>query len=209
MGRRPVKKFRREDDELKIQWLAIIAPKLFQEGFRQYSMDEIIQWVGVSKATFYKYFSSREMLIEEMLTLKLTEITAFKEILFEFGRPYNERYSSAMSLLEKALNPLSYKFLDDVQQTHPEQLTQIFQFIEFSLQWLEQFYVEGMRDHGLKQVNPKLLLMADGAFLNALIMTPSKLKKTGFCVGEAVRHYFDLRAYSLRQIEKIGELRFS
>jgi hypothetical protein len=58
-------------------------------------------------------------------------------------------------------------------------------------------------------VNTKLLLMVDGAFLNALIMNPTKLKKTGFCVGEAVRHYFDLRAHSLRQIDKVGELKFS
>lgn len=208
MGRRPVKKFRREDDELKVQWLAIIAPRLFQEGFRHQSMDEIIQWVGVSKATFYKYFSSREMLIEEMLTLKLTEITAFKDILFEFGRPYRDRYQASMALLENALNPVSPKFLEDVQNTHPEQLSQIHQFIEFSLQWLEQFYVEGMRDHGLKKVNPKLLLMADGAFLTALISS-QRLKKTGLCVGEALRQYFEVRSHGLQQHSKVGELNLS
>ncbi len=208
MGRRPVKKFRREDDELKIEWLAIIAPKLFQEGFRHYSMDEIIQWVGVSKATFYKYFSSREMLIEEMLTLKLTEITAFKDILFEFGRPYRQRYQASMDLLEISLNPVSQKFLEDVQHSYPEQLNQIHQFIEFSLQWLEQFYVEGMRDHGLRKVNPKLLLMSDGAFLTALVSSP-RFRKTGLYVGEALRQYFDLRSLGLQQLTKEKDLNLS
>ena len=208
MGRRPVKKFRREDDELKIEWLAIIAPKLFQEGFRHYSMDEIIQWVGVSKATFYKYFSSREMLIEEMLTLKLTEITAFKDILFEFGRPYRQRYQASMDLLEISLNPVSQKFLEDVHHSYPEQLYQIHQFIEFSLQWLEQFYVEGMRDHGLRKVNPKLLLMSDGAFFTALVSSP-RFRKTGLYVGEALRQYFDLRSLGLQQLTKEKDLNLS
>jgi AcrR family transcriptional regulator len=208
MGRRPVKKFRREDDELKIQWLAIIAPKIFEEGFRHQSMDEIIQWVGVSKATFYKYFSSREMLIEEMLTLKLTEITAFKDILFEFGRPYKERYQASLTLLENALNPVSHKFLEDLQHAHPEQLGQVYQFVDFSLQWLEQFYVEGMRDHGLRKVNPKLLLMADGAFLTSLISS-QKLKRTGLCVGEAIRQYFEIRSMGLQQISKVEQFKLS
>ncbi|MBM3170224.1 MAG: TetR/AcrR family transcriptional regulator [Bacteroidetes bacterium] len=208
MGRRPVKKFRREDDEVKLQWLSVIAPKLFQEGFRHLSMDEIILWVGVSKATFYKYFSSREMLVEEMLTLKLTEITGFKDILFEFGRPYRDRYRASMVLLEDALAPVSPKFLEDVMHSHPEQLNQVYQFIEFSLQWLEQFYMEGMRDHGLRKVNPKLLLMADGAFLTSLVST-QRLKKTGLSVGEALHQYFELRALGLQSVSKTKDLNLS
>jgi len=208
MGRRPVKKFRREDDEVKLQWLSVIAPKLFQDGFRHLAMDEIILWVGVSKATFYKYFCSREMLIEEMLTLKLTELTAFKDILFEFGRPYKNRFRSALELLEDALAPISPKFLEDVAQLYPEQLNQIYQFIEFSLQWMEQFYVEGIRDQGLRKVNPKLLLMADGAFLTSLVSS-HRLKKTGLNVGEALRQYFELRALGLQQVSKAKDLNLS
>jgi hypothetical protein len=57
-------------------------------------------------------------------------------------------------------------------------------------------------------MNPKLLLMSDGAFLTALVSSP-RFRKTGLYVGEALRQYFDLRSLGLQQLTKEKDLNLS
>jgi AcrR family transcriptional regulator len=198
MGRKPVKKIRRDDSAVKQEWLETLAPMFLSQGFRHMGMDQVIHTVGVSKATFYKYFSSREMLVSEIIETKLAEIAQFKDALFEFGKPFHDRYIHALEIVGRALQHISGRFLEDVQQAHPELWESIDSFKKFSLEWLEQFYLEGMRDGHLKPQNPKVIVLADRAFLRSLTNS-NELRACNLDMQEAFMGYFTMKAQGIFQ----------
>ena len=49
--------------------------KFISEGFYKTPMDELAHELGVSKKTIYKYFPSKERLVEEVAGLQIREVT--------------------------------------------------------------------------------------------------------------------------------------
>ncbi|MGQ9820048.1 MAG: TetR/AcrR family transcriptional regulator, partial [Candidatus Kapaibacteriales bacterium] len=52
-------------EEAKSQFLS--------KGFRHVNIDELVQKVGISKTTFYKYFPSKNFLYEQTIEIHLTK----------------------------------------------------------------------------------------------------------------------------------------
>ena len=46
----------------------------FKHGFTKVTLDEIVQEMGVSKKTIYKFFPSKTEILRELLNLKLQEV---------------------------------------------------------------------------------------------------------------------------------------
>lgn len=111
MGRKPILKYRKKDDSIIHSWIEKIIPHFQQHGFKKFSMDEVVRLAGVSKATFYKYFSSREMLLDGIISHKLSEIALFRNALFNNEQTYYERYYNAIRISSQAMSQISQKFL--------------------------------------------------------------------------------------------------
>lgn len=88
--------------------------KFHREGFYKTSMDEIASELCVSKKTIYKYFSSKEKLLEEIctdtaceITSKIDEIVDSKEdVVIKFVKILNMYSNFLMNISEKWLRDL-------------------------------------------------------------------------------------------------------
>ena len=92
MGRKPVDKERFDAPELKKAWIRKISSLFLQHGFTIFTMDEISARLRVSKATLYKYYASKEDMLEEILRYKIEEIEAFEPRLQDGELDFTERY---------------------------------------------------------------------------------------------------------------------
>ncbi len=192
MGRKPILKYRKRDDSITQGWIEKILPHFQQHGFRKFRMDEIVQLVGVSKATFYKYFSSREKLLDGIISHKLNEIAQFREVLFNQEQTYYERYHNAIRVSSQAMSQISGKFLEDIRHVYPEKWKAVEEFKNYAVSVLEEFYQEGNRNGYLLNIHPRIMAVNDHLFFTQMT-DPEFLQKTGLSLQEMFDHYFRMK----------------
>lgn len=192
MGRKPILKYRKKDDSITHRWIEKIIPHFQQHGFKKFSMDEVVKLAGVSKATFYKYFSSREKLLDGIISHKLNEIAQFRDALFNKEQTYYERYHNAIRISSQAMSQISGKFLEDIRQVYPEKWQAVEEFKSDAVTVLEEFYEEGVREGLLLNIHPRLMAINDH-FIFTQMTDPLVLKKTGLNLQEMFDHYFRMK----------------
>jgi AcrR family transcriptional regulator len=91
------------------------AKTLFwKHGFKRVSVEEICREAGVSKMTFYKYFSNKLELVKEILDV------IFKESMDEFRRlmhadiPFEEKMKRQIQMKLEGTRDISEEFVKDI-----------------------------------------------------------------------------------------------
>lgn len=123
------------DDKRKI--LKHSRNKFHNEGFYKISMDEIANELRISKKTIYKYFPSKEKLLEEICSDTSCEIMSKIEIIIEgkedvvvkFVKLLNMHSNFTMNISDKWLNDLSIHapgIKKNIDEMKNEQINKVF-----------------------------------------------------------------------------------
>ena len=198
MGRRPVKKERIDDPQLKEQWVRVLLPIYINNGLRKFSMDDIAAHLGISKATLYKHFRSREEIIENALVVKLNDIGSFREKLFDEEQEYWDRYFNAIYIFFAEISGISTDFLLDLKTLYPEIWKRVEFFRSYAADMLRDFYQQGIELGLFNDISPALLVASDKMFFD-LISDPDFLKTQQLTLQQAFKDYFTLRTKGLFQ----------
>lgn len=201
MGRKPLKKHRKSDSSTTEPWLSKIVPIFHERGFRDLTMDEVVQIVGVSKATFYKYYSSREKLLEDMIERKIREISVFRDLLFDEQQSYYDRYFNALQVSAVAIAQISNKFLQDLKVTYPDMWKVIEEFKGYALEQMQAFYEEGVKSEFLTEVDPRVMVMMDKIFFERMT-DPKFLESFDLTMHEAFTGYFTIKSEGIVRKKK-------
>ncbi|GIV33356.1 MAG: TetR family transcriptional regulator [Chitinophagales bacterium] len=196
MGRKPLKKSRRDAPEKKEQWARKLIPHFQKKGLRSSTMDEVARLLHISKATLYKYFSSREEIVALCVAQKLQDIGRFRDILTDKNKPFLERYFQSIEYLSQQLADISSTFLADLKSIFPDTWATVDAFIESALEIILNYYEEGIRIGALQKANPHLMVMTDRFFLMAL-SDPRFLNASGLSLQEAFRQYFKMKFFGI------------
>lgn len=192
MGRKPIKKERIDAPEQKKEWVKILTPIYMRKGLRKMNMVEVAKTLSISKATLYKYFSSREEIIEFALETKLEEIGNFKNKLFDDELNFQDRYFNAIFVFFNGIAGISTTFLSDLKHMYPEIWKKVEFFREYTVSMLELFYKNAIDAGIFKKVNPYMLVLNDKQFFD-LISDPDFLSDQNISIQEAFKDYFTLR----------------
>ncbi len=192
MGRRSINKFRVTDPEKQGAWLDILTPHLRQRGIRDLSADEMASLVGVSKATFYKYFRSRDEVVELFTQRKLDNLKVFIDILNDESLDYIARYRKSNEEFCRNLVDVSAVFLADVKDMYPEVWNNIVQFRTFSEDMVHNFYKKAIRAGIFTNINPVILRVSDHLAFERL-SDPEFLKENNMELADALSQYFEIR----------------
>lgn len=123
------------EDRLKI--LKYSRKKFHSEGFYKTSMDEIAGELHVSKKTIYKYFPSKEKLLEEICSDTSCEITGKVEtiidgkedVVVKFVKVLNMHSNVTMNISDKWLNDLTIhapQIKKNIDEMKNEQINKVF-----------------------------------------------------------------------------------
>lgn len=193
MGRKPLNKHRSENPELKQRWMAVLMPVFSAKGFASFTMDEMAKLIGVSKATFYKYFSSKEQLIEEIIAWKLSEISGYKAPLLDKSLPYEERFLESIEISSLALTDISTVFLADLKAEFPQKWLMIDDFKNLALMFLRDFYTQACRDGFFpSNFSPDAMVIMDRLVFSG-ISDPDLLKKHNMSLKQFYIQYFSIK----------------
>lgn len=93
--------------------------KFFREGFYKTTMDEISTELRISKKTIYKYFPSKEKLIQEVTSSFREEVAGELTSIIKSKDPALIRLMNMLAFLGKLAFRISDKMLVDLQTHYP------------------------------------------------------------------------------------------
>lgn len=205
MGRRPLAKFRKTNTQITSAWIKKLAPGILSDGFSARNMDDIVKEAGVSKATFYKYFSSREKLIDAIIDYQLEKVGESRKALENKNLSLTERYIEATRIAGSAVAAISNQFLRDLEYHYPHLSGKMENFRIEAIEWLKTFYTEA-RDAGfIRNIDLRILLIADLAVFRE-IGKVDVLKSMSLSLGEAFIGYIEFRTRAIMSSPQDAEL---
>lgn len=196
MGRKPVNKARVENSEFRQTLVRDLAQIYFANGFTRYTMDEISEMLGTSKATLYKHFASQEEMLGSIMQYKIREIEALERDLFNEDLDFSERYFAVIRKACQLLAEISIRFLSETRQKHPEVWERTRQFQDYALDAAEQFYRKGIEKGILNDMNPRVLALTDKMFIQ-FVSNQKLLEEYGVSLEEVFDGYFQMKSHGI------------
>jgi AcrR family transcriptional regulator len=110
-----------EDDKTGVRILEAARRQFLQFGFSPVTMEEIASSLAISKATLYKYFSSKEQLLREIVFGLLGEIEAGVEAVVQDEKTdFVEKLRRLLSFIGIKLAGIGGLLTLDIQRNAPE-----------------------------------------------------------------------------------------
>lgn len=196
MGRNSIKKPRLKNPKKKQEIIEGLIEFFKKQSLATSNMDEIAEGLNKSKATLYKYYSSKEKMVADLVSYKVAEISKFALILNNKEIPFTQRYEKSFILLQEHISDISNDFLEDLKTVFPTIYKYIEQLINTAVQLLTQYYEEGMQKGFFNKLNARMLSLND-LILFRSFSDPQFLKENNLTIQQAFQDYYEIRCKGL------------
>ncbi|MBI9072869.1 MAG: TetR/AcrR family transcriptional regulator [Melioribacteraceae bacterium] len=106
--------------------LSFCSEKFLKEGFHKTTMDEIARNLKISKKTIYKYYSSKNKLVDEITAGVLNSVASeYKKITNNKDENAVIKLINISRFILKRLMTINAVFFDDLKQKHPERWNEV------------------------------------------------------------------------------------
>jgi AcrR family transcriptional regulator len=175
-----------EPDKTRVRILEASREQFIQFGFSQTTVDAIASSLAISKATFYKYFLSKEQLLREIVFGLLHSIEAGVDaVIQDEGKDFAEKLREMLSFIGIKLAGISGLLTLDIQRNAPEIWKEIEEFrSEKILSKLKRIIQEGVENGVFRpDFNQDLLVLMYITLIQS-IMNPATLVQFSLSFSE-------------------------
>lgn len=110
-----------KSDKIRTRILSAASEQFFRHGFYRVSMDSLVAEVRTSKSTIYKFFPSKEDLVQAVLENINSEInTNLEAIIEDTEKNFQEKLIAVTRYTGKILTRVSQEFLTDLRLHTPD-----------------------------------------------------------------------------------------
>lgn len=179
---------------LKSKYLERLLPAIKHHGLSHLRIDDLARFMDISKATFYKYFSSKEEVIEEVVDLVVSYFEQATTLIGDESSSHLLRFQNAFAQSLLIASYLPDTFLLDLKQTLPLLWERIKQAQQERQQQLQQFYEQGIALGIFYPINPVLVVLQNELLLRN-IMDPIFLMEHDLTLRALLYDYYELQKY--------------
>ncbi len=158
---------------------------ILEYGYRGFSMDQLASQAGVSKRTLYRYFASRDAVIEATLDSFMQSMAEFADGLLNTEKDpvalIKAMFTAVTTQGQFVLNPRS---MDDLRRFYPHLWTIIDDFRQERLRMIFALFSSRGYIKGQEQVNPTIALQVLSSSIQN-VLNPDFLLNNGLSFQEA------------------------
>ncbi|MEX0379845.1 TetR/AcrR family transcriptional regulator [Leuconostoc sp. MS02] len=186
--------------ETRIKLLSKVLPQIRKNGFQSLTMDEIAKLMGVSRATLYKYFSTKEAIISFMISEcvefihKTTEITDISD----FANCFQQIFEQSVLLIEYCTEI----FMTEVKMAYPENYVILDDALKVRNSDILNFYNEGIKHGIFNNINGIIAIKQDEILRSMLNI--SFLMANNLTVRDVISEYYLIKKIQLFRPDKIS-----
>ncbi|WP_274653195.1 TetR/AcrR family transcriptional regulator [Paenibacillus humicola] len=199
---------RQENSQLltKTKLLKRLNPYVMKDGFQSLRMDDIAKYMDVSRATMYKYFSSKEEVVEGIVGLYEDYI---KELVLQpAGRDdlaIGERFLKLFEQSILLVGNMTDVFQKDLQAAYPDLHERLMEALHGRDQEAAAFYREGIDSGYFNPVNEKLIVLQDNLLLREIV-DAKYLLLNGVSLEQILHDYFSFKKTLLFKPEHMAAI---
>lgn len=179
---------------LKTKYVKKLLTLLKTRGISHLRIDDIVRYMDISKATFYKYFSSKEDILEQIVAMIVGHMIEAATQFQDDASSYVLRFQTSFEQSLFMASFVSKAFLDDLQQSYPELWERIKHTQQHYYQHLRQFYEQGITVGVFQPLNPHLLVLQEEIVLRAII-DPVFLIEHDLTLRKALYDFYVMQKY--------------
>lgn len=173
-----------ESNESAEAILTAFSRRAFAQGPRAVTIDAVIQELGISKKTLYKYFSSKESLLWTSLERLNRGLGDQIDAILRAQAQPRDALAEIQRVVATTLSQLSDAFITDVGHHYPDLWRYIERFRTRYIQMLQPLIQAGMAQGDFRPMPPELLIEVWQAAVTAT-MTPERLHRLQMSMDEA------------------------
>ncbi|MCB9189288.1 MAG: TetR/AcrR family transcriptional regulator [Flavobacteriales bacterium] len=192
MGRKSIIKERKQLNSKQKRWLANTLPFFYKNGIQGPTMNDIADHLGLSKATIYNYYESKEELVHDALWLKLKELDKFRDLLFDDSQDFVGRYFEGVNFVTSKLIGITELYLEDLKNHYPKSWASVEMYYERSAENLKKYYDLGIEKGLFRPFNTGLMATFDLRFFNMMV-DANFLQSNEVNIETAFAEYFNMK----------------
>ncbi|WP_163853639.1 TetR/AcrR family transcriptional regulator [Paenibacillus elgii] len=182
--------------DIKNKYFDKIKPVLRKNRFSQINMDDMARHMDISKATLYKYFSSKDEIITMFVEHCVGYFTYAETVMADESLSYVERFQRTYEHSLKSVVYMPDILLEDLKEAYPNLVDSLYFAQQERIKSLEQFFKSGAADGVFLPINAKLFLVQDDAVLRR-IMEPSFTIQFDLTLKNALMDFYQMKKHQL------------
>jgi|GEM_PF-422718 len=180
--------------DTQVKYLTKLLPLIQRRGFSQVRIEDIVHAMDISKATFYKSFTSKEDVIAHIVEMVIAYFQQTITVIDESTLSYEERFQRIFEQSVFIATYLTDVFLRDLQQTFPSLLERIKQAQRERQHHREAFFKAGIAA-GIFQPIPHILVILQDEVLLHSLLDPIFLMEHDLTLRSALEAYYEIQKY--------------
>jgi AcrR family transcriptional regulator len=166
--------------------------KFFSEGFYKTTMDEISRELQMSKKTIYKYFPSKEKLVEEITDIMLNDATCEIEAIVDSDDSVVIKFVKMLNRYMTNVSKFSERWYRDLQVHTPHIWKRIETLREEKIvRGSKKLIEQGKREKLIEHYPAEIIITA---FISTIrtVMNPDFILANKFSMQQAFKYTFEL-----------------
>ncbi|WP_342414780.1 TetR/AcrR family transcriptional regulator [Paenibacillus sp. FSL R10-2782] len=137
-----------QESKTKQKIVDYATKKFFTIGFSKISTDQMANELGMSKATLYKYFPKKEVLLEEVVShFAQEQLRDIERIASDAELEFRQKIERFMLAVGKRLSTVKQEAMQDIQRSVPEIYEQLMELRKnIILKKLSELFQQGVYD---------------------------------------------------------------
>lgn len=162
--------------------------KFFKIGFSKVTMDELASDLGMSKKTIYKYFQSKDDLVQAVVESRILHISEKFDEIINSSMDYLEKLHNLWMFIGNILSTIGKQFQDDMRKFRPDLWKRIEEFrLKHPLAKFSNLIDEGIRLGFLRSdINREILILIYITSIQGII-NPEILTRHSFSAEQAFK----------------------
>lgn len=164
------------------------------EGFISLTIQDLAHLMGISRASLYNFFASKEDLIQEVIEIYIDYLTRSNQFINNPRYPYIRRLPAVFEQAVFSTVYASEIYLNELKSECPEYYKRQIQVADERLLILHRFYKNGISDGDFNPLNPSLVIQQDEAALHK-ILNSSFLFDNDLSLEDCMYSYYEMMKY--------------
>jgi AcrR family transcriptional regulator len=180
----------------KFKYLDKIKPVIRKSRFSQLNMDDVARYMDISKATLYKYFSSKDEIMELFVDHCIDYLKHADVLVLDKDISFVERFQKTYEHALKCVIYVPDILLQDLKEIYPDFYERLTLAEQNRNHNLRQFIESGMEKGVFNQINATLFTIQDEVVLRRIV-EPSFSIRYDLTLKKALFDFYILKKHQL------------
>ncbi|MDQ0427376.1 AcrR family transcriptional regulator [Planomicrobium stackebrandtii] len=174
------------------------------EGFISLTILDLAHLMGISRASLYNFFASKEDIILEVTEIYIDYLKKTNHFINNSRFSYVQRLPTVFEQSAFSAVYASEIYLDELKSTCPDLYKRKLEIAAARIETLHTFYTNGISDEDFNPLNPSLVVAQDEAALRK-ILNSSFMSDEGLSLEESMYGYYEImkhRTFSPSSLKK-------